>query len=128
MSGGHSTHCTCPPLPLLGAPRHAAPRTLQKAACGNVPSLCYNRSPPAMSRTLTKHDDPGMVEVRREDQMNINKFSALNRKLQEIAAIPKSLRDDMVARFPANMVAGEWFATNTMAPSQSLLIRLEGSV
>ena len=30
------------------------------------------------TRTMTKTDDPGMVEVRREDQMNINKFSACN--------------------------------------------------
>ena len=48
-----------------------------------------------MSRTLTKHDDPGMVEVRREDQMNINKFSALNRKLQEIAAEDETNKKDL---------------------------------
>ena len=36
-----------------------------------------------------------MVEVRREDQMNINKFSALNRKLQEIAAEDETNKKDL---------------------------------
>ena len=45
-----------------------------------------------MSRTLTKNDDPGMVEVRREDQQRINKFSACNREVQALSAEEKTLQ------------------------------------
>lgn len=45
-----------------------------------------------MSRTLTKSDDPGMVEVRREDQQRINQFSACNRKMQEISVEENTLK------------------------------------
>ena len=48
-----------------------------------------------MSRTLTKDDDPGMVEVRREDQQRINKFSACNRKVQELSADESTLKQDL---------------------------------
>ena len=48
-----------------------------------------------MSRTLTKEDDPGMVEVRREDQQRINKFSACNRQLQELNGEESTLKQDL---------------------------------
>ena len=48
-----------------------------------------------MSRTLTKEDDPGMVEVRREDQQRINKFSACNRQMQELSGEEKTLKEDL---------------------------------
>ena len=48
-----------------------------------------------MSRTLTKEDDPGMVEVRREDQQRINKFSACNRQMQELSDEEKTLKEDL---------------------------------
>lgn len=48
-----------------------------------------------MSRTLTKEDDPGMVEVRREDQQRINKFSACNRQMQELSVEEKTLKEDL---------------------------------
>jgi prefoldin subunit 4 len=48
-----------------------------------------------MSRTLTKSDDPGMVEVRREDQQRINKFSACNRQMQELTADESTLKQDL---------------------------------
>ena len=48
-----------------------------------------------MSRTLTKDDDPGMVEVRREDQQRINKFSACNRQMQELSGEEKTLKEDL---------------------------------
>ena len=47
------------------------------------------------TRTVTKNDDPGMVEVRREDQMNINKFSACNRKMQELSSEEAVLKQDL---------------------------------
>ena len=47
------------------------------------------------TRTLTKNDDPGMVEVRREDQQRINKFSACNRQLQELTSDEKQLKEDL---------------------------------
>lgn len=47
------------------------------------------------TRTLTKNDDPGMVEVRREDQQRINKFSACNRQLQELTSDEKKLKEDL---------------------------------
>jgi chaperonin cofactor prefoldin len=48
-----------------------------------------------MSRTLTKEDDPGMVEVRREDQQRINKFSACNRQMQELNGEESTLKQDL---------------------------------
>jgi prefoldin subunit 4 len=48
-----------------------------------------------MSRTLTKEDDPGMVEVRREDQQRINEFSACNRTMQEFNAEEAVLKTDL---------------------------------
>ena len=47
------------------------------------------------TRTMTKTDDPGMVEVRREDQMNINKFSACNRAMQELTSEEAVLKQDL---------------------------------
>ena len=45
-----------------------------------------------MSRTLTKEDDPGMVEVRREDQQRINKFAACNRRMKELSEEERTLK------------------------------------
>lgn len=36
-----------------------------------------------------------MVEVRREDQQRINKFSACNRKVQELSADESTLKQDL---------------------------------
>lgn len=47
------------------------------------------------SRTLTKNDDPGMVEVRREDQQRINQFSACNRQMQELTDDENKLKEEL---------------------------------
>lgn len=75
------------------APEYSRDNSEQRTAQPSPPHLAQHLR--AMSRTLTKEDDPGMVEVRREDQQRINEFSACNRTMQEFNAEEAVLKTDL---------------------------------